>query len=94
MFFSELFLQTVNIIIIAKQPVLIQLKVYHSYNKKIITGLFLRPVNILIITKQPVSIPLKVYHYSHFTPRGRQNKTFSFVNFHLFGSISYYNRAE
>ena len=27
MFFSELFLQTVNIIIIAKQPVLIQLKV-------------------------------------------------------------------
>ena len=29
MFFSELFLQTVNIIIIAKQPVFIQLKDYY-----------------------------------------------------------------
>ena len=28
------FLQTINVIIIAKQPVLIQLKVYHYYNKK------------------------------------------------------------
>ena len=37
MFFSELFLQTVNIIIIAKQPVFIQLNVYHSYQNKFIS---------------------------------------------------------
>ena len=53
MFFSELFLQTVNIIIIVKQPVFAQLNVYRS-------------------SKQ-----------FHFTPRGRQNKTFPFDNFQL-----------
>ena len=44
------FLQTINVIIIAKQPVLVQLKGYRSHNKKS-SALILQTGNIIIIAK-------------------------------------------
>ena len=48
-------------------------------------GFFLQTINVIIIAKQPVLIQLKVFiiKTTHFAPRGRQNKTFPFVNFQL-----------
>ena len=77
----------VSTIIIAKQPVLVQLKGYRSYNNKFIAGLFLQTVNIIIIAKQPVLIQLKVFVIIS-RPEGDRTRPFLSSTFDLFGSIS------